>query len=172
MKVQFILAACLVAAAFAAPVENFIDPDCIEEDMVAEEPVAEIEAEFGLVEPELRMDFGAPDSNDECEDEIVTEAPPADDECVDEPIETTPEPEVETEGCVSEIVPTEPQPEPTAAECEEETTAAPADDCAEGDDTAEAEPYIPFQIEPAHVINDEVVLGEQNFFPEVEECEE
>merc|ERR1711997_1077388 len=32
MKVQFILAACLVAAAFAAPIDNFVDPDCIEED--------------------------------------------------------------------------------------------------------------------------------------------
>jgi len=172
MKVQFILAACLAAAAFAAPVaDNFIDPDCIEEDMVVEEPIADIEAEFGLQEPSLRLDFGAPDS-EECEDEIVTEAPPADDECVDEPLETTVEPEVETEGCVSEIVPTEPPVEPTAAECEEEVTEAPADDCAEGDDSAEAEPYIPFQIEPAHVINDEVVLGEENFFPEVEECEE
>lgn len=163
-----------MAAAFAAPVaDNFIDPDCIEEDIVVEEPIADIDAEFGLQEPSLRLDFGA-NNEEECEDDIVTEAPPADDECVDEPIETTAEPatEAETEGCVSEIVPTEPQPEPTAAECEEEVTEAPeADDCEEGEG-AEAEPFIPFQIEPAHVINDEVVLGEENFFPEVEECEE
>jgi len=172
MKVQFILAACLVAAAFAAPIDNFVDPDCIEEDSVIEEPIADIEAEFGLQEPSLRLDFGAPDS-DECADEPVTEAPPADEECVDEPIETTAEPEPETEGCVSEIIETEPAPEPTAAECEEEiVTEAPADDCEAEGDAAEAEPYIPFQIEPAHVLNDEVVLGEENFFPEVEECEE
>merc|ERR1712110_483584 len=73
MKVQFILAACLVAAAFAAPIDNFVDPDCIEEDLVVEEPSQEIEADFALGLPDLRMDFGAPQGDEECEDEAVTE---------------------------------------------------------------------------------------------------
>merc|ERR1712110_852294 len=108
MKVQFILAACLVAAAFAAPIDNFVDPDCIEEDLVVEEPSQEIEADFALGLPDLRMDFGKP-GDEECEDEPVTEpvaAPEATEEC-EEPIDTT-----------------EAAPEPTtAAECVDETEA-------------------------------------------------
>lgn len=177
MKVQFILAACLVAAAFAAPVENFIDPDCVEEDMVIEEPMADIEAEFGLSEPSLRVDFGA--NNDaECEDDIPEASPEpttAVEECEDEPIEpTTAEPEPETDACVSEIAETEaPAPEPTAAECEEpeETTPEPADECEEGESNEEA-PEIGFRIEPAHVLSDLEIIGEEQELPVVEECEE
>merc|ERR1711997_1369837 len=92
MKVQFILAACLVAAAFAAPIDNFVDPDCIEEDLVVEEPSQEIDADFALGLPDLRLDFGnnaAPE--EDCVDDAVTEDPhaaPMTEECED-PIETT-----------------------------------------------------------------------------------
>jgi len=30
-----ILALCLLGAAFAAPIENYVDPDCIEEDQTS-----------------------------------------------------------------------------------------------------------------------------------------
>jgi len=178
MKVQFILAACLVAAAFAAPVaDQFIDPDCIEEDMIVEEPVADIEAQFALDEPSIRRDFsvGDNDVNDECEDEPVEQTTVAEEECEDEPItdEPTTEAAPETEACVSEIAETEPPaPEPTAAECEEEITEAePADECEEGEGE-DAAPELDFQIEPAHVIADTEFIGEESNFPEVEECEE
>merc|ERR1711879_763703 len=96
-KVQFILAACLVAAAFAAPVaDQFIDPDCIEEDMIVEEPVADIEAQFALDEPS-------------------TEAAPETEACVSEIAETEPPaPEPTAAECEEEITEAEP-----ADECEE-----------------------------------------------------
>merc|ERR1719361_1122302 len=112
-------------ADIAAPVENFIDPDCVEEDMVIEEPMADIEAEFGLSEPSLRVDFGA--NNDaECEDGIP-----------------------------------EPSPEPTTA----------VEECEDGDSDEQA-PEINFRIEPAHVLSDLEIIGEEQELPAVEECEE
>merc|ERR1711997_98229 len=133
MKVQFILAACLVAAAFAAPIDNFVDPDCIEEDLVVEEPSQEIDADFALGLPDLRLEFG----NNE---PITTEA--------------TPEPT-------------------TAEECvEEETEPAPeADECAE-EDTNEVAPALNMRIEPAAVVEDIKVYGEESMIPDIEECEE
>merc|ERR1712001_13647 len=167
---KFFLAACLVAAAFAAPVaDNFIDPDCIENALVVEEPLADINAEFGLAEPSIVVNFGSNEpSDEECEDDIEPTPAPVEEECVDEPIVETTEAE-----CVSDIAETEPAPEPTAAECEESlpTTEAPAgDECEEGEG-ADAAPILNMKIEPAYVLND-VTLGEENQFPVVEECEE
>merc|ERR1711936_1439852 len=159
MKVQFILAACLVAAAFAAPIDNFVDPDCIEEDLVVEEPSQEIEADFALGLPDLRMDFGAPQGDEECEDEAVTEpvaAPEATEEC-EEPITTE-----------------EPAAAPTEAECVDEPEApamAPeADECAE--EGNEVAPELEMRIEPAAVVEDIKMYGEEHMIPEIEECEE
>merc|ERR1711997_361915 len=127
MKVQFILAACLVAAAFAAPIDNFVDPDCIEEDLVVEEPSQEIDADFALGLPDLRLEFG----NNEPE-----------------------------EDCVDDIVPTEPQAAPAATEeCDEE-------------DTNEVAPALNMRIEPAAVVEDIKVYGEESMIPDIEECEE
>jgi len=179
MKVQFILAACLVAAAFAAPIDNFVDPDCIEEDLVVEEPSQEIEADFALGLPDLRMDFGAPgdeeceddavtqpiaapEATEECEEPITTEEPiaaPTEAECVDEPIETT--------EAAPEAAPT------TAGECEEEITAAAqpeADECEE--EGNEVAPELEMRIEPAAVVEDIKMYGEEHMIPEIEECEE
>lgn len=178
MKVQFILAACLVAAAFAAPIDNFVDPDCIEQDLVVEEPSQEIEADFALGLPDLRMDFGAPQGDEECEDEAVTEpvaAPAATEEC-EEPITTEEPVAAPTEAeCVDEpIETTEAAPEPTTAgECEEEITeaAAPeADECAE--EGNEVAPELEMRIEPAAVVEDIKMYGEEHMIPEIEECEE
>merc|ERR1739848_322516 len=105
MKVQFILAACLVAAAFAAPIDNFVDPDCIEEDLVVEEPSQEIDADFALGLPDLRLDFGSNEPEEDCVDDLEPTEPPvaATEEC-EEPIETTEEPEMTTaEECVEEV---------------------------------------------------------------------
>lgn len=185
MKVQFILAACLAAAAFAAPIDNFVDPDCIEEDLVVEEPSQEIDADFALGVPDLRMDFAAPAGEEECEDDIVPtepaaapveateeceepitteeipEAAPTEAECVDDPIETT--------EALPEEMPS------TAAECEEEMTTpevveAPADECEE--EGNEVAPELSMRIEPAEVVEDIKMYGEEHMIPEIEECEE
>merc|ERR1712178_651193 len=154
MKVQFILAACLAAAAFAAPIDNFVDPDCIEEDLAVEEPSQEIDAEFALGVPDLILTPGQLDE-DNCVDDDVTEAPPAATEECDEPIETTEEPEMTT-----------------AEECVEETTEAPpADECAEDDDN-EISPALNMRIEPAAVVEDIKMYGEESMIPDIEECEE
>merc|ERR1712156_6610 len=164
MKVQFILAACLAAAAFAAPIDNFVDPDCIEEDLVVEEPSQEIDADFALGLPDLRLDFSQNEPEADCVDEIVPTEPQveaATEECED-PIETT----------------AEPAPAPTEAECVDEpitTEAAPetepaADECA--DEGNEVAPALNMRIEPAAVVEDIKVYGEENMIPDIEECEE
>jgi len=178
MKVQFILAACLVAAAFAAPIDNFVDPDCIEEDLVVEEPSQEIDADFALGLPDLRLDFSQNEPEADCVDEIVPTEPQveaATEECED-PIETTAEPApAPTEAeCVDEPITTEaaPETEPAAEECVEETTEAPAtaDECA--DEGNEVAPALNMRIEPAAVVEDIKVYGEENMIPDIEECEE
>merc|ERR1712178_168342 len=169
MKVQFILAACLAAAAFAAPIDNFVDPDCIEEDLVVEEPSQEIEADFALGVPDLRLDFGNNEPVDEdCVYDIVTEEPPAPatEECED-PIEATAEPAKPTEAeCEDPIETTEAPPatESAAAECEEESVApTTASECEEGDGDENA---------PAGFVQDIKVYGDEQMIPDIEECEE
>merc|ERR1712238_143128 len=186
MKLQILIAACLAVAAFAAPIPQFVDPDCVEEDLAVEEPAQEIEADFALGLPDLIINFGdnteeceddiveptaaapAPQATEECEDPITTEeiimAAPTEAECVDEPIEVTTE---------------EATPEPTAAECEEEfetTEAAPAseaaDECAEDVEANEVAPELSIRIEPASVVEDIKMYGEEHMIPEIEECEE
>merc|ERR1712238_424366 len=153
MKLQILIAACLAVAAFAAPIPQFVDPDCVEEDLAVEEPAQEIEADFALGLPDLIINFG--DNTEECEDPITTEeiimAAPTEAECVDEPIEATTE---------------EATPEPTAAECEEEfetTEAAPASEaaaeCAEANEVA---PELSIRIEPASVVEDIKMYGEEH----------
>jgi hypothetical protein len=177
MKVQFILAACLAAAAFAAPIDNFIDPDCIEEDLVVEEPSQEIEADFALGVPDLRLDFGNNDVADEdCVDDDVTEEPPqpATEECED-PIETTAEPAKPTEAeCEDPITTTEaaPQTESEAAECEEPSEAPPTEPSCEEGEGEENAPAIDIRIEPAGFVQDIKVYGDEQMIPDIEECEE
>merc|ERR1712040_23288 len=153
-----ILAACLAAAAFAAPIDNFVDPDCIEEDLVVEEPSQEIEADFALGVPDLRLDFGNNEPVDEdCVDDIVTEEPPAATEECEDPIETTAAP---------------PATESAAAECEEESVApTTASECEEGDGDENA-PAIDIRIEPAGFVQDIKVYGDEQMIPDIEECEE
>merc|ERR1712066_1228262 len=161
-----ILAACLAAAAFAAPIDNFVDPDCIEEDLVVEEPSQEIDADFALGVPDLVLNF----SQNQPEVEAATE------ECED-PIETTPEPvAAPTEAeCVDEPITTEaaPETEPAAEECVEETTEAPAetaDECAE--EGNEVAPALNMRIEAAQDYGDIKIYEGESFVPEIEECEE
>merc|ERR1712127_578050 len=167
MKLQILIAACLAVAAFAAPMPQFVDPDCVEEDLAVEEPAQEIEADFALGLPDLIINFGdntqeceddiveptaaapAPQATEECEDPITTEeiitAAPTEAECVDEPIEVTTE---------------EATPEPTAAECAEDVEAN------------EVAPELSIRIEPASVVEDIKMYGEEHMIPEIEECEE
>merc|ERR1712066_1018819 len=158
MKVQFILAACLAAAAFAAPIDNFVDPDCIEEDAVFEEPAQDINAQFALGVPDLILTPGQVEGDDNCVDELGTEAPaaPAQTEECEDPIETTEDPEMTTaEECV-----------------DEPTEAAPADECE--DEGNEVAPALDMRIEaaPAVVVEDIKFYGEENMIPDIEECEE
>jgi len=183
MKVQFILAACLAAAAFAAPIDNFVDPDCIEEDLAVEEPASEIEAEFALGVPDMFIKKGLDNvvADEDCVEEFEPTEPQveaATEECED-PIETTPEPAAQpTEAeCVDEPIETTteaaPEPETTAPECVDETTeAAPADECE--DEGNEVAPALDMRIEaaPAVVVEDIKFYGEENMIPDIEECEE
>jgi len=177
MKVQFILAACLAAAAFAAPMPNqFIDPDCIEEDLVVEEPSQEINADFALGLPDLRLDFGENEPTDEdCVDDDVTEPVPvaATEECED-PIETTvaPEPKVEEAECEDPITTEAPQTESEAAECEEPSEAPPTEPSCEEGEGEENAPAIDIRIEPAGFVQDIKVYGDEQMIPDIEECEE
>merc|ERR1712045_1023380 len=113
---------------------NFVDPDCIEEDLVVEEPSQEIDADFALGLPDLRLDFGSNEPEEDCVDDIVPTEPQveqaATEECED-PIETTVEPEAA----------------PTEDECAEE-------------DTNEIAPALNMRIEPAAVVEDIKVYGE------------
>merc|ERR1711884_365052 len=176
MKVQFILAACLAAAAFAAPMPNqFIDPDC-EEDLVVEEPSQEINADFALGLPDLRLDFGENEPTDEdCVDDDVTEPVPvaATEECED-PIETTvaPEPKVEEAECEDPITTEAPATESEAAECEEPSEAPPTEPSCEEGEGEENAPAIDIRIEPAGFVQDIKVYGDEQMIPDIEECEE
>merc|ERR1719433_2440445 len=70
------------------------------------------------------------------------------------------------EDCVEET-------EPAAEECVEETTEAPAetaDECAE-EDTNEVAPALNMRIEPAAVVEDIKMYGEESLIPDIEECE-
>jgi len=200
MKFQLVLAACLLAAAFAAPVPEYIDPDCLEEEFEAAEPAEELDAEFALGQPDIVIDFGESES-DECEDDVVpTEAEPTTEaECEDDPIPTmpptqppAPQKAVEaTDECVDEPIPTEPVPTEaptvapeTEAECEDEpipTEPVPepvvtelGDDCEEEDGAyVENEPILNnIVVEPAMVEQEPVFIGGESEFPDIEECEE
>jgi hypothetical protein len=196
-----ILALCLLGAAFAAPIENYVDPDCIEEDQTFEEPISDIEAEFALGVPDLTIGLGNNNNNDEeCEDDVFTPEPafeePVSEECVDEleyePTEPMPEMEpTEAENCEDPIEYTEApvfaETEAEAEDCvdtdaptEEIPAFAPTDagDECEGEDEAaigEGLPELNIRIEPAHASFDEQMVGdygdEQEFEP-IEECEE
>merc|ERR1712127_910398 len=171
-----LIAACLAVAAFAAPMPQFVDPDCVEEDLAVEEPAQEIEADFALGLPDLIINFGdntkeceddiveptaaplAPAATEECEDPITTEEielAPTEAECVDEPIEVT------TEEAT-------PAPTPAAAPVEE----APADECVDDEEANEVAPELSIRIEPASVVEDIKMYGEEHMIPEIEECEE
>merc|ERR1712071_630790 len=164
MKLQILIAACLAVAAFAAPMPQFVDPDCVEEDLAVEEPAQEIEADFALGLPDLIINFG--DNTKECEDDIVepTAAPLA---------------PAATEECEDPITTEEIELAPTEAECEEEfeTTAAPveeapADECVDDEEANEVAPELSIRIEPASVVEDIKMYGEEHMIPEIEECEE
>merc|ERR1711981_36594 len=74
MKVLVVLA--LLGCAFARPAYEYVDPDCIEEDLAIAEPGA---YDSALGEPELVINFdneqGRSDSDnfDDCEDQLTTE---------------------------------------------------------------------------------------------------
>merc|ERR1711981_1011161 len=87
MKVLVVLA--LLGCAFARPAYEYVDPDCIEEDLAIAEPGA---YDSALGEPELVINFdneqGRSDSDnfDDCEDQLTTEEV----EVYNEPVFTDP----------------------------------------------------------------------------------
>merc|ERR1712038_1843174 len=127
-----ILALCLLGAVFAAPIENYVDPDCIEEDQTFEEPISDIEAEFALGVPDLTIGLGGNNDavDEECEDDVVSEAAPV----------FGPEPV--SEECVDELPEYEPTTEPVPEAPPVVTTEEAADDCVDTDAPTE-EPFVP-----------------------------
>merc|ERR1719433_2500069 len=112
--------------------------------------------------PDLVLDFSKNEPEEDCVEEIEPTEPQveaATEECED-PIETTAEPvAAPTEAeCVDEPITTEaaPETEPAAEECVEETTDAPA---------------LNMRIEPAAVVEDIKMYGEESLIPDIEECE-
>jgi len=198
-----ILALCLLGAVFAAPIENYIDPDCIEEDQTFEEPIADIDAEFALGVPDRYIDFSLDGNNnnandEECEDDVVSEAPvfapePVSEECEEELEPTTAEteapPATDAENCEDPIEYTEAPPVPTTEEAAEdcletEATEEPVvvteengDLCEDGEEAAEIPEQMPalnIRIEPADFHQDQLInnFGEEQEFEPIEECEE
>merc|ERR1719219_586634 len=79
------------------------------------------------------------------------------------------------EDCVEEIEPTEPQVEAATEECEDpiETTpepvAAPTEaECVDEPITTEAAPALNMRIEPAAVVEDIKMYGEESLIPDIE----
>merc|ERR1719219_869271 len=72
------------------------------------------------------------------------------------------------EDCVEEIEPTEPQVEAATEECEDPTETT--DECSE-EDTNEVAPALNMRIEPAAVVEDIKMYGEESLIPDIEECE-
>jgi len=109
------------------------------------------------------------------------------DACVDDPIEPEPTqppaPAAVTDACVEPLEVEESEPEPTTAYPETEReesdecieTPAPVEPGCEADypeSNQEAAPAFNFKIEPAAVVEDIKVYGEENNIPEIELCEE
>merc|ERR1711981_1346223 len=194
MKVLVVLA--LLGCAFARPAYEYVDPDCIEEDLAIAEPGA---YDSALGEPELVINFdneqGRSDSDnfDDCEDQLTTEEvqtlPPVQKQEVTEECEdalTTEEvfvsdppaivftdppvaKQVETEpGCVDEVTdgPTAP---PTTAEEKQYSTEP---DCIDDEPAVtEENPFLNFHVEKA--IQESV--PKMFFDPpneEIEECDD
>merc|ERR1711981_1309048 len=157
MKFQLLLVAALAVAAFAAPVPEYIDPDCIEDEQIAEEPAPEIEAEFALGVPDLVWN-----GNDN--------AVAADEECED-PIETTVAPTTAAEECVDETL--APTVAPTEPACEDDPIpTTPADECAEDNGVENAPILHDIVVEPAMVESNPIIISEEHMIADIEECEE
>merc|ERR1711941_43791 len=122
MKYQTLFLTTLLAFALAAPVPDYVDPDCVEEDLAVVEPGEYDCEDEPFTDPPVQKQ-----ETEECEDILTTEEPkvettPAPAECEDE-VPTTPEPKQETTEaeCIDDIVTTTPQQKiETTAECEDE----------------------------------------------------
>merc|ERR1712110_1391462 len=111
MKYQTLFLTTLLAFALAAPVPDYVDPDCVEEDLAVVEPGA---YDAALGEPELFLPksiFDNEPAEYDCEDILTTaeqkqETTPAPAECEDVTEPTTPAPKAETTEaeCVDDIV--------------------------------------------------------------------
>merc|ERR1712110_1203160 len=191
MKVLVVLA--LLGCALARPAYEYVDPDCIEEDLAIAEPGA---YDSALGEPELVINFeteqGRSDSDfDECEDLLTTEEvqtlPPVlkqevTEECedaltteevfvsdppaivfTDPPVEKA----VETEpGCVDEV--TE-EPVYTTAEQKQLETEA---DCIDDEPAVtEENPFLNFHVEKA-IEADPILMAFDSPVEEIEECDD
>merc|ERR1711881_668717 len=190
MKVLVVLA--LLGCAFARPAYEYVDPDCIEEDLAIAEPGA---YDSALGEPELVINFdeaqGRSDSDfDDCEDLLTTEEvqtlPPVQKQAVTEECEdalTTEEVEVyhapvytdppvakqvETEpGCVDEV--TDELPVVTTPQFK----AAPTEpDCIDDEPAGtEENPFLNFHVEKA-IEADPILMSFENPVEEIEECDD
>jgi len=182
MKFQLLLVAALAVAAFAAPVPEYVDPDCIEDEQMAEEPAPEINAEFALGVPDLVWQGeNNVQSEDECEDDAPAAAPtPAPEECEDPLTSEPPQPTTAEEECVDEPIATTAPPAPAAPaateaeECQDDPiVTTEADECAEDGPAVENAPILhDIVVEPAMVESNPIIISEEHMMPDIEECEE
>merc|ERR1712110_79501 len=161
MKYQTLFLTTLLAFALAAPVPDYVDPDCVEEDLAVVEPGA---YDAALGEPELFLPksiFDNEPAEYDCEDEPFTDPPvqkqeTTESECED--ILTTAEQKQETTEaeCIDDIT------VPTTAAQKQETTAECEDDFS---NIIEVEPIIEakFAIVPPEEMFD---------VADIEECED
>merc|ERR1711881_649497 len=199
MKVLVVLA--LMGCAFARPAYDYVDPDCIEEDLAIAEPGA---YDSALGEPELIMNFneeqGRSDSDfDDCEDLLTTEEvvvynapvftdPPVQkaaptEECEDaltteEVFVSDPPVIVFTDPPVEKRIETEPN-------CVDETTEGPtpppvqkvqtteAEDCIDDDPAGtEENPFLNFHVEKAPEAPEAILMAFDSPIDEIEECDD
>merc|ERR1711881_744680 len=190
MKVLVVLA--LLGCALARPAYEYVDPDCIEEDLAIAEPGA---YDSALGEPELVINFdeaqGRSDSDfDDCEDLLTTEEvqtlPPVQKQAVTEecedaltteevevyhaPVFTDPpvlKQEVTEPGCVDEV--TDELPVVTTPQFK----AAPTEpDCIDDEPAGtEENPFLNFHVEKA-IEADPILMSFENPVEEIEECDD
>jgi len=183
MKYQTLFLTTLLAFALAAPVPDYVDPDCVEEDLAVVEPGA---YDAALGEPELFLPksiFDNEPAEYDCEDEPFTDPPVQKQETTEQECEdilTTAEQKQETTPapaeCEDVTEPTTPAPkaETTEAECVDDIVTTPAP-VQKQETTAECEDDFSniIEVEPIIEAKFAIVPPEEMFdVADIEECED
>merc|ERR1712110_891371 len=180
MKVLVVLA--LLGCALARPAYEYVDPDCIEEDLAIAEPGA---YDSALGEPELVINFeteqGRSDSDfDDCEDLLTTEEvqtlPPVQKQEVTEECEdalTTEEVVVFNEPVFTDppVLKQEVTEEPVYTTAEQKQLETEADCIDDELAVTEENPFLNFHVEKA-IEADPILMAFDSPVEEIEECDD